>query len=515
MAGSVENDLRDGLISLFRERVCERLGVAPFLHQRQVWAASDGMELTGAEDPGGVTVRLESGEVVRVGVQPRATGRARFLADLGAFKIGKSYGAALWAAGFAAVPGAKVSLVGLEYNICEPEFSYLCEFLLSDRGMGLKALHHVNRPRQGDMYLQLQNGAVFECRSWERKESLKGKENDAYVYCEAYQLPGIECFTSFSQNLRVRRGYAYFATTPDRPWIKLLHELGHGHDPEWHCTCSVGAEANPYAFDPVAKERDKTLMTKEKYEIHYNGQMGDFVGRVFNYSRGSRVFTPESHPELFRAPDGSGESDRQRLVIPRNWDIVGGADTGTFYSALFVAFDPNGRAYVIEEFPNYRYIGGTAERDESLSIPQWAAQVRKRAGELGARCVFWADPNSQFKSELRNYGITLLPQTAPVETRTEVTREFFEHGRILLAPWVTTLAEEIEKATWPEEASLSGKFSRVKRDDHILDPLEHICVKRPRGQAAGDVTQWGSWLAAERKKFAAHRKFGNVHLGRH
>lgn len=510
MAGLVDNDMRDALVSLFRERVCAQLGVAPFLHQRQVWAASDGMVVTAEPDPAGASIRLEDGTISHVKLQPRPSGRARFLTDLGAFKIGKSYGAALWGSGFAAVPGAKVSLVGLEYNICEPEFSYLCEFLLSERGMNLKAKSHVNRPRQGDMYLELQNGAVFECRSWERKESLKGKENDAYIYCEAYQLPGIECFTSFSQNLRARRGYAYFATTPDRPWIKLLHELGHGADAEWHCTCSIGAEANPFTFDPVAKKRDLTLMTKEKYEIHYNGTMGDFVGRVFNYTRGSHIFSRDTHPWLFRAAR-PGESDRDCLTIPSGWELVAGADTGTYYSALLVGFDREGMAYVLDEFPNYRYIAGAAERDEDLSIPQWAKGVRTRIEGLGGRCALWADPNSQFKSELRNYGLTLLPARLPTETRTEITREYFEHNRVLLAPWVTVLPYEVENAAWPEEASLSGKFGRVKRSDHTLDPLEHILGRRPFGRQNVEERVWGSWLASQRG--ARRVKVGNTHLG--
>jgi hypothetical protein len=512
VAGQVDNDTRDALVSLFRERVCERLGVSPFLHQRQVWAATDGLELTGEETPDGLSVRLEAGTVVRVGTRPRPQGRARFVADLGAFKIGKSYGAALWGAGFAAVPGAKVSLVGLEYNICEPEFTYLCEFLLSDRGLGLKAKHHVNRPRQGDMYLELGNGAVFECRSWERKESLKGKENDAYIYCEAYQLPGIECFTSFSQNLRARRGYAYFATTPDRPWIKLLHEMGHGADPEWHCTCSVGAEANPFTFDARAKERDVKLMTKEKYEIHYNGQMGEFVGRVFNFSRGERTFDDVTHPDLFRPPDAGGGrgSLRERFQVPSGWEVVGGADTGTFYSALFVAFSPAGDAFVLDELPNYRYIAGAIERDESLSIPQWAAQVRATAARHGGRPALWADPNSQFKSELRNYGIALLPARIPTETRTEITREYFQHGRIFLAPWVTTLPFELENASWPEEASLSGKFGRVKDRDHILDDLEHILARRPLGRVPSEMRPKGSWA---KREFQMKKKLVNTHLG--
>lgn len=509
MAARIPNDLRDQLISAFRERLCETLGVAPFLHQRQVWLASDGLELTDEESPEGYTVRLEDGSVARIGARPRAQGRARFLADLGAFKIGKSYGAALWGSGFAAVPSAKVSLVGLEYNICEPEFSYICEFLLSQGGMNLKYKSFTNRPRQGDMYLELQNGAVFECRSWERKESLKGKENDAYIYCEAYQLPGIECFTSFSQNLRARRGYAYFATTPDRPWIKQLHELGHGADPEWHCTCSVGAEANPYTFDAVAKKRDASLMTKEKYEIHYNGQMGDFVGRVFNFSRGQRTFDDSSHGFLFRGGDGDL---RSRLSIPDGWEIVGGADTGTFYTALLVAFSPDGEAFVIDEFPNYRYVAGAPERDESLTVPSWARGVLARSMQLGGRSHFWADPNSQFKGELRNYGINLLPAKVPVETRTEVTREFFEHSRVWIAPWVTVLPFELENAAWPEEASLSGKFARIKDRDHTLDCLEHILARRPFGRAPQSARKYGSWAASMGLKRLGST--GNTHLGK-
>lgn len=498
------------MLTLFRERVCETLGVAPFLHQRQVWAASDGVELTGEESDQahGVSVRVDQSTVAYVATRPRPQGRARFLSDLGAFKIGKSYGAAIWATGFAAVPDAKVSLVGLEYDICSPEFTYICDALLGESGMNLKFDTYTNRPRQGDMFLRLKNGATYECRSWERKDSLKGKENDLYLFCESYQLPGIECFTGVSQNLRARRGYAYFATTPDKPWIKLLHELGHGADPEWACICSVPAEANPYTFDATAKKRDATLMTKEKFEIHYNGQLGDFVGRVFAYARGQRIFDDQTHPHLFRKGEGPL---RERLQIPGGWDIVCGADTGTYYSALVVAFDPNGIAYVLDEFPNYRYVGGSPERDETLTIPHWAMIVGARVEQLGGRACFWADPNSQFKTELRNYGMTLLSAKAPVETRTEIAREYFEHHRILIAPWVTTLPFELENASWPEEATASGKFSRVKDRDHTLDPLEHIVARRPFGRVLGQK-QKQSWAAS----LGLKRAMGtlNVHLGR-
>lgn len=530
MAGRIPNDLRNQIISLFRERICEKIEATPFEHQRAWWAAIDGQVLLPVPDAEGAAVLvldelvqpddIVTGKTVINGVScsrvlrmlaPRAEGRARFASDLGSFKIGKSFGAALWASGFAAVPDSRVNLVGLEYDICAPEFDYICEFLLSERGMGLKFDSLQNRPRDGKMWLDLDNGARYEARSWERKDTLKGKEIDAYVYCEAYQLPGIECFTSFSQNLRARAGFAVFPTTPDRPWVMALHNLGHGADPQWHCTCDVPAEANPFTFDPVAKARDKTLMTREKFAIHYEGKLGDFVGRVFAYQRGGMCFTPASHPDLF---SGSGEGTRETLRIPQGWELVGGADTGSFYSALLVAFSPDGDAFVVEEFPNYRYVAGEPEREESLTIPQWATGISHRVGALGGRSFFWADRNSQFKSELANYGMALLPAAAPVEARTEVAREYFEKSRIWLAPWLEVLPFELENAAWPEEASASGKFARVKDRDHTLDCLEHILARRPVGRVIRPSKDRKRWVDTFAAQIGAKKATGNVHLGK-
>jgi hypothetical protein len=501
MAGLVPNSVRDQIMALFREQVCKKMGVAPFMHQREVWCAGDGLVLDGPSDTQeGLPVTVGN-EIKLYKTLPRLGGRSHILADLGAFKIGKSFGVALWASGFAAVPGARVNLVGLEYDICEPEFSYLCEFLLSERGLGLKADSLQNRPRDGKMWMDLPNGARFEARSWERKDTLKGKEIDAYVYCEAYQLPGIECFTDFSQNLRARQGYAYFPTTPDKPWVKALHERGHGAEADWHCTCSVGAEVNPFTFDQKAKDRDISLMTKEKFAIHYEGKIGDFIGRVYPYQQGERVFSPESHPQLF--PNGN-------FSVPKGWDVVCGSDTGTFYSSVIVAFDPDGYAFVIDELPNYTYVGQKPDRDPAISIPGWTANVVRRLHEYGGRAISWADPNSQFKGEVTNYGLTLMPQRIPVEARTEITREYFQHNRIWFAPWLRVLPFEIENAEWPEEASASGAYKRIKDRDHTLDCLEHILARRPFGRIMGKQ-QNISW--AESQGWKKAKLAGNIHLG--
>lgn len=504
----IPNDLRDQLVAAFRQRVCEVMGVTPFPHQREWWCATEGKTLLhGVEDPSGTPVQLPDGTVQTWMTVPREGGAARFCADLGAFKVGKSFGSGLWAAGFAAVPNARVSLIGIEYDLCEPEFNYICEALLSSQGMGLKYASLQNRPRDGKMWLDLPNGARYEAKSWERKESLKGKEIDAYVYCEAYQLPGIECFTSFSQNLRARRGFAVFPTTPDRPWVKELHNLGHGADPEWHCTCGIPADVNPHTFDPKAKERDAGLMTREKYQIHYLGQLGDFVGRVFNYQRGQRQFSIASHPELFEPGSQGGRED---LRIPDGWEVVGGADTGTFYTSVRVAFAPDGNAFIIDEFPNYRYVAGLPERDEGITIPEWAHHVLSRSNTT----AFWADKNSQFKRELKNYGLTLLPSPLPLETRTEITREYFQHGKIFLASWLSVLPFELENACWPEEASAAGKFARVKDRDHTLDCLEHVLSRRPRGRLPRPPSRDGTWISGFLPGARPKMPPVNPHLGR-
>ena len=140
-------------------------------------------------------------------------------------------------------------------------------------------------------------------KSWTQKEALKGARITAYCYTEAYQLPGFEVYTTVAQNLRELSGFAQFSTTADRPWVGVFHQYGHGEDPDWHCTCQVDGRENPYTFDPKARERDDPsrggLMTKERFAISWLGQLGAFIGRVYDYQRGQKTFTPTSHPLVF------------------------------------------------------------------------------------------------------------------------------------------------------------------------------------------------------------------------
>jgi hypothetical protein len=495
----------------------EKIGIVPFTHQAEWYAATDGLVLLDSPVPphteGAVEVMKEDRSKVWLPTTQRMGGRARVVADLGSFKIGKSYGSALFYASFAVVPNARIQLIGLEYDICAPEFDYLCEFLLSERGMNLDAASYQNRPRDGKMWIDLKNGVRYEAKSWERKDTLKGKEIDCYGYCEAYMLPGLECYTSFSQNLRARDGFAIFPTTPDRPWLKELHDRAHSGDPrfaEWHCTCGVSSKANPFTFDQEAMERDRDLMTREKFAIHYEGKLGDFVGRVYGYQRGERTFSAATHPELFI--DG-------RFTVPTGWEVVGGADTGTFMSAVLVMFNLDGEAFVIGEYPNYLYRSGAIELEPGITFPEWCSRVSADWNRFTGRptAFLYADKNSQFKREAgnqRDYLIHLESNNTPLEVRTEISREYFQHNKIWFAPWLSVLPFELENAQWPEEASAAGKFARVKDRDHTLDCMEHVLSKRPRANSPVYLKRERTWLEEfvgpyARKKGGA----GDAHLG--
>lgn len=173
------------------------------------------------------------------------------------------------------------------------------------------------------------------------------------------------------------------------------------------------------------------------------------------------------------------------LRLPAHWDVFCGADTGTYMSAVVVAVpnEPPYALYALAEFPNYRYVGTEIEL-LGLSMPQWAAGVTAFWSKLrpDRSCSAWADPNSQFKAEFAHLGIHLRPNQRGLEVRTEVLREYRQAGRLWLAPWLTVLPYELERARWPDQETAAGTYRRVKTQDHTLDCLEHCASRRPRGR---------------------------------
>lgn len=392
MACHLVPSVRDLLVRLFRAEVYRRTGFVEFPHQAEFRLATEGMTLTEqvVEEPSEepppfnpekirpadyalrpMPVKLlvtceathpeafeigETGNYGRYewrlaeprrhvtltpeGVQTLEGVIAHKASDLAAFKAGKSKSIGMWATGFACLPGATIDMLGLEYATSQHEFAYLCEALLSgSKPFVKKPTHFYDDVRAGRMYLELPNGCSFGVRSWKNKDTLRGGQITCYIFNEIYQLPGLQAYTGHAQNLRAEKGYAAFTSTPDRPWVKVLHNMAHGKNPDWHCSCGSNAYVNPFTFDlagfmadvpdwetirthaptllPLCERsglQPGSLMSREKFLISWLGQMGNFAGRVYNFSQEAITCYPHTHPHIFKPGVVAEWTKRQTLL---------------------------------------------------------------------------------------------------------------------------------------------------------------------------------------------------------
>lgn len=409
----------------------------------------------------------------------------------------------IYGASILCIPDCQLRIIGMEYRVARNEYEYLLDALLSERGASLfdardkpappgvlAYTRMLNNPDKGQMLLELNNGAKVECRTWERSHALKGEEVDCYVWSEYYQFPGIEAMLEIRQNLAARHGRNIIATTPDRPHIEEIIDRAKSNDPmyaTWKCVTDIPRRENPLAFSYDKMIEEMSSRTKEKWLIHWEGKTGEYVGSVYDYIRGQRVFTPQSHPYLWKDPMGPPTPDN--LLIPGHFMRVCGFDTGTYTGAVPITVDEHGVVYFLGEFCNYRYIGGVIERIESALIPEMASRLKGFLQMLGGTWQHPADWNSQFRDEWRGYGFHFRNGERAPDLRTERMREYFQHGKAFFAPWLTVLPYEVERARFPDSPNSAGRLIRLSENDHLLDAAEHACatVKRrtadaPRGE---------------------------------
>lgn len=207
--------------------------------------------------------------------------------------------------------------------------------------------------------------------------------------------------------------------------------------------------------------------------------------------------------------------------LPEGWQLYLACDTGTYMSGCIAAVDPVYNAILfLEEFPNYRYVGGDIELLD-VTTPQWADGIVRAYNKYrpGTHKVKgFVDQNSQFKEALKAYGLYLQSNLKPFELRVDISREYMQANNpplIYMAPWLTVLPYEMEHAQWPKDTASATRFERLKINDHTLDCFEHICSRRPRRKLFKEQKQETFLERHLRVHRWTQTSDADPHLGRH
>jgi hypothetical protein len=188
---------------------------------------------------------------------------------------------------------------------------------------------------------------------------------------------------------------------------------------------------------------------------------------------------------------------------------------GRFSSAVILALIPDYPVFVVEEIPNYHYVGDGEIELSGLTTVEWGELVvrtwRSYAGK-DARCTALVDPDTQFSKEMARCKLRLRKNVnhGP-ELRCEVTREYFHDNKIFLMPWLTVLPGEISSAQWPPEASSAYKVRATGRDYTLL-ALEQVICRRPVAKAV-EKPRTPHWIEQKIKDAGGSGRKTDRHLG--
>lgn len=205
---------------------------------------------------------------------------------------------------------------------------------------------------------------------------------------------------------------------------------------------------------------------------------------------------------------------RAHLKLPDSTHFWLGAYVGRFSSAVILALIPNYPVLVVEEIPNYHYVGDGEIELAGLTTVEWGELVvrtwRDFAGK-DSKCSAWVDPDTEFTKEMQRCKLRLKRNLhhGP-ELRVEVTREYFHDNKIFLAPWLTVLPNEISRARWPPEESSAYKI-RAEGQDYTLSALEQVISRRPLAKPI-IVKATPHWIE-QRIQANGGRQTDDTHLG--
>ena len=243
----------------------------------------------------------------RVGYEPYAqqlrahdcAARIRLIA--GGERAGKSRSAAMELVG-RFLHGRLFWLVGPDYDLCRPEFSYLVEALGA-----LDAIETLAAPTGQSSRMTLRNGATIATRTGQRALRLAGQAPDGILGCEAAQL-SYDAFLRLSGRLAERRGWMWLSGTFEgsRGWYAEKYRAWQADNPDDAASFSIPSWANQALFPGGRKdpeiERLALAYPADLFGERFGGAPCPPMSLVF------REFHPAAHMRSVKDPFASFDS---------------------------------------------------------------------------------------------------------------------------------------------------------------------------------------------------------------
>ena len=307
----------------------------------------------------------------RVGYRPYAEQRtahnseARIRLIAGGERAGKSRSAAMEVAG-RFLEGQLYWLVGPDYDLCRPEFTYLVESLES-----LDAIETLSTPSGQSNRMTLRNGTVIATRTAQRALRLAGQAPDGILGCEAAQL-SYEAFLRLSGRLAERRGWLWLSGTFEgsRGWYAEKFRAWQTDNPDQAASFSIPSWSNRTLFpggreDPEIR-RLETTYPSDLFQERFGGAPCPPVSLVF------REFEPAAHVRSIQ--DAYESFDNIEIAVDPGY---AGA-----YAVLAVA-QRGAEVFVLDEV--YMQYAMTSQVIEACKRRSWWPYVRSGVIDIAGR----------------------------------------------------------------------------------------------------------------------------------
>lgn len=342
----------------------------------------------------------------------------------------------------------------------------------------------IMRPHDVWDKLILKNGSTIGFKSCEMDVKTFQGVNLDYVSFD--EEPEFKIYKECMARLLDRKGEAWISMTPlnglDWSYDTFVDPEKRGKDVELFGPISMWENAvsnGGYIDDEEIRRFEAAIADPIERRIRVYGEYQNQAGRIYK-DWDPKVHILPSLPRHFVNEDGS---------MSPHFDYYGVFDTGRCFAFGLFAVDYLSNVVMFDEY----------FWEDGRTISDHCRRIQNMLNTYGISPEFTCDPSSQFFLELAEHGINCQHGDNEVEKGIGVVQEYlsfippplrhvglkYSNPRFyVLGPKCPRALFEFQRYVWENPAS-SGqaagekKNKPRKKDDHIMDVIRYMLVKRP------------------------------------